>query len=255
VAGPRLLVVLAHPDDETFLCGGALAAFAAAGGEVHLVCATRGEHGRRLGKPPFATRESLPRIREAELRAACAALGVATLTLLGLRDKCLEFEDEDALAARVAESVRRLRPDAVLTFHERRGGHTDHCTIGRAAALAWLRSGDPAWHPEQLRDGLTPFRPPRLYFLAGREVAEHPERYGLTPAQITVVDVAPVARQKMEAHRAHRTQTQLDAGLWGDDAQVLERFARGREYYEQATPPFVPEERGLLGLRPADPRP
>jgi LmbE family N-acetylglucosaminyl deacetylase len=214
-------VALAHPDDETFICG---------------------EHGRRLGRPPFATRESLPDVREAELRAACAALGIEGLHLLGLRDKCLEFEDPDALAARVGAFIRRLRPDAVLTFHERRGGHPDHCAIGRAAEIAWRRSGDPSWHPELG----PPFQPPRLYFLAGRDVFEHPDRHGTVPEAKTVVDCAPVAEALLAAHRAHRSQTELDAGLW-DDAAAPARFRGRREIYQQAAPPFVPEERGLLG--------
>ena len=238
---PHLLVALAHPDDETFICGGGLAAFAAAGGRVDLVCATRGEHGRRLGKPPFCTRETLPDVREAELRAACAALGIEGLHLLGLRDKCLEFEDLDALAAAVARHIRALRPEAVLTFHERRGGHTDHCTIGRAAELAWRRAGDPAWHPELGQ----PHAASRLYFLAGRDIFE---RHGAPPEARTDVDCSGVAERLLAAHRAHRSQTQLDAGLWGDDDAVVARFRGRRETYQQAAAPFVPGERGLLGL-------
>lgn len=249
MAEKRLLIVLAHPDDETFICGGGVASFCAAGGEAILVCATRGEHGRRLGKPPYATRETLPVLREAELRQACAHLGIADLILLGLRDKCLEFEDPDALAATVAGYIRRLRPDGVLTFHERRGGHSDHCTIGRAATAAWERSGDPRWHPEQLTDGVSAFQPPRLYFLAGGDMVQNPERHGVVAEQMTAVACRQVAERKMRAHRAHRTQTQLDAGLWeADEARVIERFAGGREFFQQANRPFSPGEEGLLGL-------
>lgn len=251
-ATPTLLVALAHPDDETFICGGGLAAFAAAGGHVHLVCATRGEQGRRLGDPPYTSREGLPIEREAELREACRALGIEGLALLGLRDKCLEFEDEDALAARVALHIRRVRPQAVLTFHERRGGHSDHCTIGRAATLAWERAHDPAWHPEQLTGGVSAYHTPRLYFLAGGELARKPEAHGLVPAQFTAVPCAAVARAKMLAFRAHRTQTEMDRDLWdADEAKVVARFAKGVEYFQQAGAPFVAGEQGLLGLLPA----
>ncbi len=245
---PCLLVVLAHPDDETFLCGGALAAFAAAGGRVRLVCATRGEHGRRLGVPPFANRESLPELREQELRSACAALGIEELHFMGLRDKCLEFEDEDGLAAEVARYVRRLRPDGMLTFHERRGGHTDHCSIGRAATTAWRRAGDASWHPEHAAAGLAAYAPRQLYWLAGRELARDPQRHGLRPEQITAVDVSPVADRKLAAFRAHRSQTGLDRSLWtGDESSLQARF-RGMEYFEQAATPFAAGEDGLLGL-------
>lgn len=238
MAAKRLLVALAHPDDETFICGGGVASFCAAGGEAILLCATCGEHGRRLGKPPYATRETLPVLREAELREACGALGINDLLLLGLRDKCLEFEDIDALAGRVALQIRRLRPDGVLTFHEKRGGHTDHCTIGRAATLAWERSGDASWHPEQLGSDVSAFQAPRLYFLAGGDMVEHPEKHGVVAEQMTTVACRPVAERKMRAHRAHRTQTQLDAWLWDDDdAKVIERFAGGKEHFQQVNAP------------------
>ncbi len=245
---PRLLVVLAHPDDETFICGGALASFAAAGGQVHLVCATRGEHGRRLGVPPFANRESLPELREQELRAACRALGITDLSFMGLRDKCLEFEEEDALAAQVARYVRRLRPDGMLTFHERRGGHPDHCSIGRAATTAWRRCGDAAWHPEHAAEGLAACTPPRLYRLAGRELARDPGRHGCVAEQITAVDVSPVADRKLAAFRAHRSQTGLDRALWTEEDATLQARFRGVEYFEQAAPPFAAGEDGLMGL-------
>jgi bacillithiol biosynthesis deacetylase BshB2 len=248
---PVLLVALAHPDDETFICGGALAAFTAAGGRVHLVCATRGEHGRRLGVPPSTTREGLPAAREAELRAACRALGIGGLTLLGLRDKCVEFEDDDALAARFALAMRALRADAVLTFHEARGGHPDHCAVGRAATRAWEQAGDPSWHPEHAARGAPAFQPPRLYHLAGSDIAKDPAAHGLRPEQITRVPCSAVARQKLEAFRAHRTQTEMDRDLWeADETRVLARFAAGQEFYQQVNRPFVPGERGLLGLYP-----
>lgn len=52
-----------------------------------------GQMGRNMGKPFFATRESLPTIREAELKEACQALGIKNVIKLGLRDKTIEFEE------------------------------------------------------------------------------------------------------------------------------------------------------------------
>lgn len=246
----RLLVVLAHPDDETFICGGALAAFAQAGGTIHLVVATRGEHGRRLGKPPFATRESLPLLRAEETRQACQALGIPDLTFLGLRDKCLEFEDPAALAGRVVACIRGDRPDALLTFHPQRGGHSDHCAIGQAATTAWARAGDRQWYPEQIAAGLRPFQPPRFYRLASAEIARAAVEHGHSPDQFTQVPVRPVAAAKLAAFRAHRTQTQLDDWVWGDTAAATQRMADGVEWFEQVNAPFVAGETGLCGLCP-----
>lgn len=58
---------------------------------ITYLCATRGEMGRRLGLPPIATRESLPVLREGELREACRTLGISDLRLMGLRDKTLDY--------------------------------------------------------------------------------------------------------------------------------------------------------------------
>src|SRR3954464_12196698 len=80
-----LLAVFAHPDDESYLCGGTLAHYAAAGVRVALVGATRGEAGD-TAVPPLATREPLPAVRAGELRAAAGLLGLAEVHLLGYED-------------------------------------------------------------------------------------------------------------------------------------------------------------------------
>src|SRR5690606_16443830 len=70
-----LLVVLPHPDDETFAAGGTIARFTDAGLPVLYLCGTYGDGGRRMGSPFFANRESLRDIREVELKDACQELG------------------------------------------------------------------------------------------------------------------------------------------------------------------------------------
>src|SRR5688500_2537474 len=85
MAAPRLMVVTAHPDDEVLSFGGLIYLSAHAGVPVTLVCATRGEVGE-IADPALATPETLGAVREAELRASCAELGVADLRLLDFRD-------------------------------------------------------------------------------------------------------------------------------------------------------------------------
>src|SRR3954452_4550954 len=76
-----LLAVFAHPDDESYLCGGTLAHYAAAGLPVSLVCATLGEAGD-IADPALAARETLPAVRDGELRAAARLLGLSDVQLL-----------------------------------------------------------------------------------------------------------------------------------------------------------------------------
>ena len=81
----RILAVTAHPDDETFGCGGTLAKYAAEGNQITLLCATLGEAGE-IQDPSLANHQNLGLVREQELRAACRILGIHNLLLLGYRD-------------------------------------------------------------------------------------------------------------------------------------------------------------------------
>ncbi|MDF2650551.1 MAG: LmbE family protein, partial [Paenibacillus sp.] len=137
----KILAVFAHPDDESFICGGTLAKYASEGVEITLVSATRGEMGRRMGNPPYLNRESMPAARESELRQACTCLGIRQLHFFDIRDKTVEFTDGESLIARISALIHDIDPDVVLTFHEKLGGHPDHCAIGKATTAAFKRTG------------------------------------------------------------------------------------------------------------------
>ena len=107
----RLLAVLAHPDDESFLMGGTLARCAAAGVEVRVVTGTRGEAGR--GDPD---REQNGRRREGELRDAIAVLGVRSLELLGYPDGGVAQVPRPQLVERVMAAIHAWAPVVVLGF-------------------------------------------------------------------------------------------------------------------------------------------
>src|SRR5215831_8581550 len=95
--GLRLMLVAAHPDDETLGFGGVLARYAGEGVETSLVTATRGERGRfqahRFGDPGHPGAAALARIREAELAGAAAALGIGRVRLLDYGDQHLDQAD------------------------------------------------------------------------------------------------------------------------------------------------------------------
>src|SRR5580692_12948243 len=84
VAG--LLFLLAHPDDETFIAGGTIAKYAAAGVEIGVVCATRGERGKT---GDICSRDDLARVREAEVRDAAQILGIRRVDILSYEDQML----------------------------------------------------------------------------------------------------------------------------------------------------------------------
>ncbi|MGJ5913306.1 PIG-L family deacetylase, partial [Staphylococcus equorum] len=82
---------------ETFSSAGTIASYIEKGIPVTYACLTLGQMGRNLGNPPFATRESLPLIRERELEEACKAIGITDLRKMELRDKTVEFEPNDQM--------------------------------------------------------------------------------------------------------------------------------------------------------------
>jgi N-acetylglucosamine malate deacetylase 2 len=133
----RLLAILAHPDDETFRCGGALAMLARRGVGVHLLVATRGGAGS-CGEPPLCTPDQLPAYREQELRCACATLGVEEPRLLDYRDGTLaEVEPEEAVA-KVLAAIRELRPQVLLTWPpDGLSGRPDHAAVSRWTGRAY----------------------------------------------------------------------------------------------------------------------
>ncbi|MBB3114023.1 bacillithiol biosynthesis deacetylase BshB2 [Paenibacillus phyllosphaerae] len=210
----KILAVFAHPDDESFICGGTLAKYASQGVEITLVSATRGEMGRRMGNPPYLNRESLPAARELELRQACTCLGIEQLHFFDIRDKMVEFADEESLIARVSALIRDIDPDVVLTFHERLGGHPDHCAIGKATTAAHKRTGHRS----------------HLYFITFGDMMNHPERFGYTRKDVIRIDVHAFLEAKLAAFRAHRCQTEIDEWVWLPDQEALKRFGN-YEYF------------------------
>lgn len=194
----RLAAVLAHPDDESRLIGGTLARAAAEGALVSLYCATQGEAGDAR-RPPAETAA----LRDGELRAAAAALGIGELWLDTFPDGGLAEVDPDAVIARIVRFLRATRPQAVLTFGpDGRTGHPDHIAVGRRAEAAFAAAGDAGRWPDQLRDGLAAWQPRWLYHTALADSLAR--RAGwvqpATPdSELVAVDVSPVLARKQQA--------------------------------------------------------
>jgi len=143
-----LVTFHAHPDDETIVCGGTIAASAAAGHRVVLVLATAGECGE-VAHGVLAPGETLGDLRRRELEEAAAILGVARLEILGYRDSGMigtpENEDPgcfwqtpvDEAAAKLARILCEERPDAFTVYDEHGNyGHPDHIQVHRVGVRA-----------------------------------------------------------------------------------------------------------------------
>ena len=200
MTGSKLLVVTAHPDDESFRCGGALALLARRGVRVQLLTATRGGAGSR-GDPPLCRAGELATVRERELCSACAALGIEPPRFLDYLDGTLADVDEKEATAQVTAIIQELRPQVLLTWPpDGLSGHPDHVAVSRWTSLAFQRAA-----------ALGPDAPAALYHLAvPRSVAKAlglSHLHDVPDEQVTLtVDVTPVWEQKLAAIRCHRTQ-------------------------------------------------
>jgi LmbE family N-acetylglucosaminyl deacetylase len=138
---PRLMAVLAHPDDESLGVGGTLAKYASEGADVFLLTATRGDSGRyrghRPGDPQHPGSSALANIREAELRAAASALGVREVFLLDYQDQHLDRANPREVITTIVQHLRRVQPDVVVTFGpDGAYGHPDHIAISQFTTAA-----------------------------------------------------------------------------------------------------------------------
>ena len=281
MAAPRLLVLTAHPDDEVLSFGGLIYLSAQAGVPVSLVCATRGEVGE-IADPALATPETLGQVREAELRAACAHLGVADLRLLDFRDSGMAGSlhnehprafcrvTDDAVVPLLVQIIRELRPTVVVTWGLGGGyGHPDHMAASRHTTTAFdlasqgsfPEAGEP-YAPEALYYNARPsrLRDEARAELRARGIAVPPNTRPASPPVDELpptleLDVLTAVETKQSARAAHRTQA---SPLWQGArfSPDLQRRFIGTEYFHRVRPPLAPGERdelltALLGLNPA----
>jgi LmbE family N-acetylglucosaminyl deacetylase len=137
-----ILSVWAHPDDETYLAGGLMAAAVDNGQRVVCVTATAGERG--TDDPGRWPPSRLGAVRRLEAAAAMAALGITEHRVLGLPDGGLA--ERDAAGIHHAEGLLdEIRPDTVLTFGaDGMTFHPDHLAVHRWVGAAWEGRGRPA---------------------------------------------------------------------------------------------------------------
>jgi N-acetylglucosamine malate deacetylase 2 len=210
----HVLVIFPHPDDEAFGVSGTISLHIDNGTPVTYACLTLGEMGRNMGNPPFATRESLPKIRKEELKEAARVLGIQDLRMLGYRDKTVEFEDEELLANRLGAIIGETNPSLIITFYPGYAVHPDHDATGAAVIRAVKEL------PAEKR--------PKVHCVAFSNNCE--EEIGQADV---VIDVSVVIDRKIAAIKAHASQTQLMAAnmeesIKNQDPEVLARMYKER---------------------------
>lgn len=235
----RVLAIFAHPDDESLLSGGTLAACARRGADVVILSLTHGEQGPiHLAE---VSRESLGRLRESELHQAAEALGASRSVCLDFSDGELPWEDTED---RLVEVVHQERPDVVITFGpEGWYWHPDHVSVHRAVMAALERVAadelDPwvywaSW-PQGVMEALVAASQSRG--VATGLWGLHPEDFGVPPEQITtVVDVRHALAAKLLALRSHQSQLDREHLIGAIPDDLAEEYL-GREYFTLARAP------------------
>jgi N-acetyl-1-D-myo-inositol-2-amino-2-deoxy-alpha-D-glucopyranoside deacetylase len=245
-----LLLVHAHPDDESIGTGATMARYAAEGARVTLVTCTLGEMGEII--PPDLRHllpDELGQHRIVELERACAALGVTDHRFLGgagrFRDsgmmglpdnddpRCFWQADVSAAAALLASIIGEVAASAIVTY-DANGfyGHPDHIQAHRVAWHALEMSGSPAKFyatamPRSVLAAASEL-PPDSWFV---RASDADLSVSAPDSQVTTaVDAEKYLDFKMAAMRAHETQITVDGEYYALSNELGHRVL-ATEYY------------------------
>ena len=238
---PRLLLVHAHPDDETINNGVTMAKYVAEGSHVTLVTCTRGEEGEvlvpELAHLASAHDDKLGEHRETELRDAMHHLGVTDFRFLGApakkwRDSGMMGSDPnnrpdnfwnadlDEAAESLVEIILEMKPHVLVTYDEIGGyGHPDHIQAHRVAMRGAELARERGWEIQKIYWNTIP----RSIIEQGIEAMKDTgnQFFGVDKADdfpfaqpdelvTTVINGEDFVEKKMAAMRAHPTQIAVD---------------------------------------------
>jgi LmbE family N-acetylglucosaminyl deacetylase len=192
----RVLVIMAHPDDPDFTCGGTAAQMARAGIEVTYLILTNGDKGNHN---PEITRNQLIALRKIEQRDAADVCGVRHVLFFGEEDGFLQPSRE--LRYRVTREIRRIRPQIIICTDPDRYfvgdfyiNHPDHRNAGLVALEAIFPAADnPMFFPELTDEGYPPHKISQLYV------------FGHNTPNLRI-DITEDLQTKIDAILCHKTQ-------------------------------------------------
>ncbi len=199
------------------------------GAETSVVCLTEGRAGSHRGNA--RNEEEFASLRRQEFAAALRVLRVDHGEVLNYPDGGLVRQDFTEVTTVLVAHIRRFRPHVVLTF----GGdgnvnlHPDHTMVCFFATAAFHWAGRNNFAPDQIAQGLLPYRAQKLYygaapFLAHSD-AEEGRRIALMPASL-VLELGDLQAKKLEAFMQHTTQ----AGMFAKVKAAFDETA-GEEKY------------------------
>jgi LmbE family N-acetylglucosaminyl deacetylase len=229
IAPGGLAAVLAHPDDESFGCAGALSLAHDTGATTRLLVVTRGE----AGSPDGTSDPAVGDVREAELVCAARAIGLDEVSLLdGYADGGVADQPFETLVDEIAAWLADRRPAAVITFGPHGvTGHPDHVVVGNATRWAVERLADAGIAPNAVYVVSPIFDP------SGNRFDLSPEEQAATHR----IQITEVAQRKVDALACHASQADV-----GEEVAALRAaIEAGNPIYEgyHRVRPLVPAAR------------
>ena len=186
----KVMIIFAHPDDAEGNCGGTTAKGIKEGKIIHYLVLTNGDKG---SDDLSMTSEKLARVREKEQKAAAEILGISGVTFLGIPDG--ELEESPLLRKEITRILRLHQPAVVFTHDPWKlyQLHPDHRATGFLALDAVIAARDHLYYPDQLAQGLKPFRVKEVCLFG----TDHPDFW---------VDTSETIEIKLQAVRCHESQ-------------------------------------------------
>jgi len=260
-AAKRLLLVHAHPDDETINNGVTMAKYAASGAQVTLVTCTRGEEGEvlvtELANLASDKDDKLGEHREVELKDAMAQLGINDFRFLGAPNKKWRDSgmmgttqnergdvfwqaDLDEASHELVKIILEIQPQVLITYDEFGGyGHPDHIKAHRVAMRAAELAAEQGWQISKIYWNTMPRSVIQMGIEKMKEVGS--DFFGAESADdlpfakpdelvTTVVNAPEYVPQKLEAMKAHATQISVDGPFFAL-SNNLGLSVWGDEYY------------------------
>lgn len=230
----NILVILAHPDDPEFFCGGSLARWAREGHRITYSLLTCGDKGFNDSTTKDMTPATLCALRQVEQRAAGDVIGVADIHFLDREDGVL-VPDLD-LRRDVVRIIRREKPDIVVTcdpqnlFAGYGLNHPDHRAAGQVVLDAiFPAANNKAYFPELLSEGLEPHMPQEVWC-------------SLTNQPNTSIDITDTWDIKLSALLEHKSQI-------GDIEKFKERMRSRRTAESSEAQPRYEEKFRVVSYR------
>ena len=206
----NILVILAHPDDPEFFCGGTLAGWARNGHHIQYYLLTCGDKGRN-DQNRHIPGDDLCNIRHQEEFSAAQVLGVEAVHFLDREDGTLVPDLE--LRCEVVRVIRQMKPDILVTCDPQNLfalygiNHPDHRAAGQAVLDAvFPAAGNELFFPELLKEGLLPHMPREVWV-------------SLTNQPNVTIDITETWPLKLKALHEHKSQI-------GDPVKFDERMRK-----------------------------